>query len=163
MGIVSGRRPGRRFRVSSFTGGRPAGVVDAQGPEAPPSWLAANRGRLPERTHHSRMGRPYSAHGRVEAIASLSPPAIEGVSVERGVVVGGLMICGSFLLAALLNRSAMEETPAAPPAVPVSAAPKAPAAAEAGNLSRPNECIPPQRPSEAPAESPTPVHCPEPE
>jgi len=37
--------------------------------------------------------------------------------VERGVVVGGLMICGSFLLAALLNRSAMEEVPAPAPAV----------------------------------------------
>lgn len=32
--------------------------------------------------------------------------------MERGVVVGGLMICGSFLLAASLNRSAMEEAPA---------------------------------------------------
>jgi hypothetical protein len=30
--------------------------------------------------------------------------------MERGVVVGGLMICGSFLLAALLNRCAMEES-----------------------------------------------------
>jgi hypothetical protein len=37
--------------------------------------------------------------------------------VERGVVVGGLMICGSFLLAAMLNRSAMEERPVpVPPA-----------------------------------------------
>ncbi|MDY6945323.1 MAG: hypothetical protein SXG53_06365 [Pseudomonadota bacterium] len=36
--------------------------------------------------------------------------------MERGVVVGGLMICGSFLLAALLNRSAMEEAPAPAPA-----------------------------------------------
>jgi hypothetical protein len=33
--------------------------------------------------------------------------------MERGVVVGGLMICGSFLLAASLNRSAVEETPPA--------------------------------------------------
>jgi hypothetical protein len=32
--------------------------------------------------------------------------------VERGVVIGGLMICGSFLLAAMLNRSAMKEVPA---------------------------------------------------
>jgi hypothetical protein len=39
--------------------------------------------------------------------------------VERGVVVGGLMICGSFLLAAMLNRSAMEERPAT--AVPIKA------------------------------------------
>jgi len=30
--------------------------------------------------------------------------------MERGVVVGGLMICGSFLLAASLNRSAVRET-----------------------------------------------------
>ena len=37
--------------------------------------------------------------------------------MERGVVVGGLMICGSFLLAASLNRSAVEETPPAAPAV----------------------------------------------
>lgn len=39
--------------------------------------------------------------------------------MERGVVIGGLMICGSFLLAAMLNRSAMEEVPvpAARPAV----------------------------------------------
>jgi hypothetical protein len=39
--------------------------------------------------------------------------------VERGVVVGGLMICGSFLLAALLNRSAMDEVPAPQPAAPI--------------------------------------------
>ena len=39
--------------------------------------------------------------------------------VERGVVVGGLMICGSFLLAAMLNRSAMEEGPAT--SVPIEA------------------------------------------
>lgn len=37
--------------------------------------------------------------------------------MERGVVVGGLMICGSFLLAAMLNRSAMEEAPAPAPAI----------------------------------------------
>lgn len=39
--------------------------------------------------------------------------------MERGVVVGGLMICGSFLLAALLNRSAMDEVPESIPAAPV--------------------------------------------
>jgi hypothetical protein len=56
----------------------------------------------------------------VEVIVSLSPPAIpRGIIVERGVVIGGLMICGSFLLAALLNRSAMEEAPAPPPIAPV--------------------------------------------
>lgn len=33
--------------------------------------------------------------------------------MERGVVVGGLMICGSFLLAVTLNRSAVEEIPPA--------------------------------------------------
>jgi len=45
--------------------------------------------------------------------------------VERGVVIGALMICGSFLLAALLNRSAMEEVPApvAPAVVQPVAAP----------------------------------------
>ena len=37
--------------------------------------------------------------------------------MERGVVVGGLMICGSFLLAAALNRSAVKETPPAAPAI----------------------------------------------
>jgi hypothetical protein len=36
--------------------------------------------------------------------------------MERGVVVGGLMICGSFLLAASLNRSAVKETPPVEPA-----------------------------------------------
>lgn len=35
--------------------------------------------------------------------------------MERGVVVGGLMICGSFLLAASLNRSAVKEIPRAEP------------------------------------------------
>lgn len=39
--------------------------------------------------------------------------------MERGVVVGGLMICGSFLLAALLNRSAMEDRPKPATAVPL--------------------------------------------
>jgi len=47
------------------------------------------------------------------------------------VVVGGLMICGSFLLAAMLNRSAMEErpvpietvVPVAPPSVQPAATP----------------------------------------
>ncbi|WP_218043051.1 hypothetical protein [Steroidobacter gossypii] len=50
--------------------------------------------------------------------------------MERGVVVGGLMICGSFLLAAMLNRSAMEEVPA-PAATPSAVVPPvvAPAAA----------------------------------
>lgn len=51
--------------------------------------------------------------------------------MERGVVVGGLMICGSFLLAAMLNRSAMEERPVpieavvpiAPPSVQPAATP----------------------------------------
>jgi hypothetical protein len=82
--------------------------------------------------------------------------------VERGVVVGGLMICGSFLLAALLNRSAMEETPAAPPAVPASAAPMASGAAD-DRLSRPDECILQERQSDASAESPTPDDCSKPE
>jgi hypothetical protein len=48
--------------------------------------------------------------------------------MERGVVVGGLMICGSFLLAASLNRSAVEETsPAEPAAVPAPIDPPLPA------------------------------------
>jgi len=51
-------------------------------------------------------------HGRVPVT-----PSIEGECiVERGVVLGGLMICGSFLLAVMLNRSAMEEVPAPAPA-----------------------------------------------
>jgi len=41
--------------------------------------------------------------------------------MERGVVVGGLMICGSFLLAASLNRSAVKETRRAAPAAAASA------------------------------------------
>ncbi|MBL8267752.1 hypothetical protein [Steroidobacter sp.] len=43
--------------------------------------------------------------------------------MERGVVVGGLMICGSFLLAAMLNRSAMEELPATALPVPTEVLP----------------------------------------
>lgn len=39
--------------------------------------------------------------------------------MDRGVVVGGLLICGSFLLAALLNHSAMQEVPEPAIAVPV--------------------------------------------
>lgn len=45
--------------------------------------------------------------------------------MERAVVVGGLMICGSFLLAASLNRSAVKETPLDEPAA--AEAPVAPA------------------------------------
>lgn len=46
--------------------------------------------------------------------------------MERGVVVGGLMICGSFLLAAMLNRSAMEEVPVpVPPAAAIQPLPAA--------------------------------------
>lgn len=43
--------------------------------------------------------------------------------MERGVIVGGLMICGSFLLAALLNRSAMEEMPAPAATAPAMVSP----------------------------------------
>jgi hypothetical protein len=47
--------------------------------------------------------------------------------MERGVVVGGLMICGSFLLAASLNRSAVNEVPRSePPAAEVPLAPPLP-------------------------------------
>lgn len=61
----------------------------------------------------------------------MSPPAIEGeFIVERGVLIGGLMVFGSFLLATVLNRSAMEEMP--PPAAPVTVGvPLDPPAAEA--------------------------------
>lgn len=48
--------------------------------------------------------------------------------MERGVVIGGLMICGSFLLAALLNRSAMEEVPTAKPPAAVVAPMSSPVA-----------------------------------
>jgi hypothetical protein len=41
--------------------------------------------------------------------------------MERGVVVGGLMICGSFLLAVSLNRSAVNEAPPAEPVAPEAA------------------------------------------
>lgn len=62
--------------------------------------------------------------------------------MERGVVIGGLMICGSFLLAAMLNRSAMEEVPApaapaaviAPMSPPVSAAEVAPSVADCAEV-----------------------------
>lgn len=47
--------------------------------------------------------------------------------MDRGVVVGGLMICGSFLLATSLNRSAVKETPPAAPAAAPAEAPIAPA------------------------------------
>jgi hypothetical protein len=48
--------------------------------------------------------------------------------MERGVVVGGLMICGSFLLAVSLNRSAVEERPPAePPTAEALIAPPLPA------------------------------------
>lgn len=51
--------------------------------------------------------------------------------MERGVVIGGLMICGSFLLAAMLNRSAMKEVPAPAAAAPIEAgAPLAPASVQ---------------------------------
>lgn len=59
--------------------------------------------------------------------------------MERGVVIGGLMICGSFLLAALLNRSAVEEVPAPPPP-PAVVTPLNPAAPEPGVAPRPVEC-----------------------
>ena len=59
--------------------------------------------------------------------------------MERGVVVGGLMICGSFLLAASLNRSAVKETRPAAPAVaeaPITPPqPKTPACSSAANTS----------------------------
>lgn len=71
--------------------------------------------------------------------------------MERGVVVGGLMICASFLLAASLNRSAVDETPpgesapaVAPMAMPLPALnivePKAdPCAADATESEQPGD------------------------
>jgi hypothetical protein len=84
----------------------------------------------------------------VEAIASLSPPAIEGeIIVERGVLVGGLMVFGSFLLATLLNRSAMEEIPPAPPPPPVTlVAPINPPAVDAGLAPSAGGCAAPDAP-----------------
>jgi hypothetical protein len=60
--------------------------------------------------------------------------------MERGVVVGGLMICGSFLLAASLNRSAVKET-----------RPATPASAEAP--------IDPPQPAAVPVDQPKSVTC----
>jgi hypothetical protein len=60
--------------------------------------------------------------------------------MERGVVVGGLMICGSFLLAASLNRSAVNETsPAEPAAAEAPMAPPLPAV-HVGD-SKPATCV----------------------
>ena len=65
--------------------------------------------------------------------------------MERGVVVGGLMIFGSFLLAAVLNRSAMEEVPAAPPATPVTVvAPMSPPVSEAELAPGASDCAEPE-------------------
>lgn len=61
--------------------------------------------------------------------------------MERGVVVGGLMICGSFLLAASLNRSAVKETPPAEqPAVAAPITPPLPAVSV--DSTRPEACTP---------------------
>jgi len=61
--------------------------------------------------------------------------------MERGVVVGGLMICGSFLLAASLNRSAVEErSPAEPAAVPAPISPPLPVVS--ADESEPAACAP---------------------
>src|SRR5689334_11066945 len=59
-----------------------------------------------------------------ECRSSCHDAAKRGAGMDRGVVVGGLMICGSFLLATSLNRSAVKEIPPAAPA----AAPEAPIA-----------------------------------
>lgn len=61
--------------------------------------------------------------------------------MERGVVVGGLMICGSFLLAAMLNRSAMEErpVPVPPPAVQPAITPSVTDCAEANTRADAND------------------------
>ena len=67
--------------------------------------------------------------------------------MERGVIIGGLMICGSFLLAALLNRSAMEElpTPATPTAI---VAPMSAPALEAEVASTATDCAETEPPAE---------------
>ncbi|MET0535404.1 MAG: hypothetical protein ABW171_14400 [Steroidobacter sp.] len=71
--------------------------------------------------------------------------------MERGVVVGGLMICGSFLLAASLNRSAVKEAPldepvaAQAPLTPT--IPVVPVAVESGST----ECAPETNSSAEPA------------
>jgi hypothetical protein len=64
-----------------------------------------------------------------------------GAGMDRGVVVGGLMICGSFLLATSLNRSAVKETPPAAPAAPAAEAPIAPMlSAEPADEPKPASC-----------------------
>lgn len=71
--------------------------------------------------------------------------------MERGVVVGGLMIFGSLLLAASLNRSAVKETPDDEPVAaqaPVTPLPVVPTIVEPGSAS----CAPE---AHAPAETAT--------
>jgi len=61
--------------------------------------------------------------------------------MERGVVVGGLMICGSFLLAASLNRSAVKETPPAEQGA-VAAPMTPPLPAVSVDATKPESCAP---------------------
>lgn len=82
--------------------------------------------------------------------------------MERGVVIGGLMICGSFLLAALLNYSAMEEVPTPKPPAAVVAPMRAPVG-EAASAPQPDDCAKPKSPTDAPldtaTEQPPADHC----
>jgi hypothetical protein len=72
--------------------------------------------------------------------------------MERGVVVGGLMICGSFLLAASLNRSAVKETPPGePPAAEVPITPPLPAVSV--DEPKPADCAPGAQSEDQPGET----------
>jgi hypothetical protein len=76
-----------------------------------------------------------------------------------------MMICGSFLLAALLNRSAMEELPATAPVAPATVvAPTSPAGSGAQIDARKTECAESRTRTDAdspvaPAEQPIPDIC----
>lgn len=71
--------------------------------------------------------------------------------MERGVIVGGVMICGSFLLAAMLNRSAMEEPPAAAPVAIKAVMPVAPSAAAPAIAPGISDCAEVNTPTDAQA------------
>ena len=90
--------------------------------------------------------RPGGSSARKDTSQPVHPPilcATDGgeVIVERGVVVGGLMICGSFLLAASLNRSAVKEAqPAESPAAEAPITPPLPAVSV--DEPKPEACAP---------------------
>lgn len=70
--------------------------------------------------------------------------------MERGVVVGGLMICGSFLLAASLNRSAVNETPPDDEPIAATAPIAPPLPAVSVDEPKPASCSPDETDSEEP-------------